>query len=69
MENDTSGSRNFGTQYDAAFGEPVPTLNQRDHAYMDLAGMAQVQYHVFNGNLFWMPLPNLSVLTALPIYA
>jgi hypothetical protein len=64
LENDTSGSRNFGTRYDAAFGEPVPTLGQRDHAYMDLSGMAQVQYHVFNGNLFWMPLPSLSVLTA-----
>jgi len=64
LENDVSGSRNFGTQYDAAFGEPVPTLNQRDHAYMDLAGMAKVQYLVFNGNLLWMPAPNLSVLTA-----
>jgi hypothetical protein len=64
MSNDTSGSRNFGTQYDSAFGEPVPTLNQRDHAYMDLAGMAQVQYHVFNANLFWMPAQNLSVLSA-----
>jgi hypothetical protein len=64
LENDTAGSRNFGTRYDAAFGEPVPTLGQRDHAYIDLAGMAQVQYHVFNGNLFWMPLPSLSVLTA-----
>jgi hypothetical protein len=62
LENDTSGSRNFGTQYDSAFGEPVPTLGQRDHAYMDLAGMAQIQLVVFNGNLFWMPLPSLSVL-------
>jgi len=64
LENDTSGSRNFGTRYDSAFGEPVPTLRQTDHAYMDLSGIARVQYHVFNGNLFWMPLPNLSVLTA-----
>lgn len=64
LENDTSGSRNFGTHFDAAFGEPIPTLTQRDHAYMDLSGMAQVQYHVFNGNLFWMPLKDLSILTA-----
>ena len=32
--------------------------------YMDLSGMAQVQYHVFNANLFWMPAENLSVLSA-----
>ena len=64
LENDTSGSRNVGSRYDAAFGEPVPTLGRFDHAYMDLSGMARVQYHVFNGNLFWMPLPSLSVLTA-----
>ena len=64
MSNDTTGSRNFGTQYDAAFGEPIPTLGQRDHAYLDLSGMAQIQYHVFNANLFWMPAENLSVLSA-----
>ena len=64
LENDTSGSRNIGTHWDAAFGEPVPTLNQRDHAYMDLSGIAQVQYHVFNGNLYWMVAPNFTALTA-----
>jgi hypothetical protein len=61
--NDLSGTRIFGTDYNAAFGEPVPTLGQRDHAFIDLAGTAQVNEHLFNANLFWMPLPDLTVLT------
>jgi hypothetical protein len=63
IDNDTSGSRNFGTHFDSAFGEPVPQLGQRDHAFVDLAGMAEVVYHVVNANLFWMPFENLSVIS------
>jgi hypothetical protein len=63
LQNDLSGSRIFGTHWDSAFGEPVPTLGQRDHAFIDLAGTAQVKEHVFNANLFWMPLESLAILT------
>ncbi len=63
LENDLSGTRIFGTHFDSAFGEPVPTLGQRDHAFLDLAGTAQVREHVANANLFWMPLPSLAILT------
>jgi hypothetical protein len=63
LNNDITGSRIFGTHFDSAFGEPVPTLGQRDTAFVDLAGMEQVDYHVVNANLFWMPLPNLSVIS------
>jgi hypothetical protein len=63
MENDTSGSRIFGTHFDSAAGEPIPTLGQRDHSYIDLSGMAEIKYHVFDANLFWMPLENLTVLS------
>jgi hypothetical protein len=63
LENDLSGSRIFGTHFDSAFGEPVPTLGQRDHAFLDLAGIAQVKEHVANANLFWMPVPSLAILT------
>jgi hypothetical protein len=63
FENDLSGSRIFGTHYDSAFGEPVPTLGQRDHAFIDLAGTAQTMEHVVNANLFWMPVSSLSILT------
>ena len=41
----------------------MPTLGQRDHAFIDLSGSAQVDEHVFNANLFWMPLPHLTALT------
>jgi hypothetical protein len=63
LENDLSGTRIFGTHFDSAFGEPVPTLGQRDHAFIDLAGTAQTKEHVANANLFWMPLPSLAILT------
>jgi hypothetical protein len=63
LENNLSGTRIFGTHFDSAFGEPVPTLGQRDHAFLDLAGIAQAKEHVANANLFWMPLPSLAILT------
>ena len=63
LQNDLSGTRIFGTSFDSAFGKPVPTLGQRDHAFIDLAGTAQVKENLFNANLFWMPLDSLTVLT------
>jgi hypothetical protein len=63
LQNDLSGSRITGTHWDSAFGEPVPTLGQRDHAFIDLAGIAQVKEHVVNANLFWMPLESLAIVS------
>ena len=63
ITNDLSGTRIFGTHWDEAFGEPVPTLGSRDHAFIDLAGMAQIKENLFNANLFWMPFENLSILS------
>lgn len=63
ITNDLSGSRIFGTHWDEAFGEPVPTLGSRDHAFIDLAGTAQIKENLFNANLFWMPFENLAILT------
>jgi hypothetical protein len=63
ITNDLSGSRIFGTHWDEAFGQPVPTLGSRDHAFIDLAGMAQIKENLFNANLFWMPLDNLAILS------
>jgi hypothetical protein len=62
--NDLSGSRLFGTDFDAAFGEPVPTLGRNDHSFINLAGTAEVKEHVINANLFWMPAKDLALLTA-----
>jgi hypothetical protein len=63
LQNDLSGSRITGTHWDEAFGQPVPTLNQRDHAFIDLAGTTTVKENLFNANLFWMPIENLVILT------
>src|SRR5262249_49685901 len=63
LQNDLSGTRIFGTHFDSAFGAPVPTLGNSDVAFLDLAGMAQIREHVFNANLFWMPVESLAILT------
>jgi hypothetical protein len=62
LQNDLSGSRIFGTHWNSAFGEPVPTLGPFDEAFIDLAGTTQDKEHLFNANLFWMPQENLAVL-------
>jgi len=63
LTNDLSGSRITGTHWNEAFGEPVPTLGQRDHSFINLAGTAQTIEHVVNANLFWMPFESLALLT------
>ncbi|HZR06755.1 MAG TPA: hypothetical protein VFA61_13090 [Candidatus Udaeobacter sp.] len=63
LQNDLSGSRITGLHWDEAFGEPVPTLGRFDHAFIDLAGMAQIKENLVNANLFWMPLESLAILT------
>ena len=63
LTNDLSGSRIFGTHWDEAFGQPVPTLVNRDHSFIDLAGTARIKEHVFNANWFWMPTENLAILS------
>lgn len=62
FQNDLTGTRLFGNDIDAAFGQPVPTLGSRDHAFIGLSGSAQVREHVFNTNLFWMPIKELDMI-------
>lgn len=62
LGSDLSGSRIIGTRYNSMFGEPVPTLQSNDHEVLNLAGTSQVQEHVFNANLLWMPLKDLNVI-------
>ncbi len=63
ITNDLSGTRIYGTHWDEAFGQPVPTLGSRDHAFIDLAGTAQIKENLVNANLFWMPFDNLAILS------
>lgn len=64
LGSDLAGTRIFGTHYDAGFGEPAPTLGGFDRGYLNLAGTSQIDDHVFNANFLWMPLKDLTVLTA-----
>ncbi len=64
MTNDLSGSRLPGTTFDAAFGEPVPTLGQRDHAFINLVGTAEVDEHIVNANLYWVPAKDVTLVGA-----
>jgi len=62
LTNDLSGSRLPGLTFDTAFGEPVPTLGSRDHSFINLVGTAQVDEHVVNANLYWVPVKDVTVL-------
>ena len=61
---DIGGSRIYGTTYNAAYNNPVPTLGSRDHGYLNLAGTTQVKQWVINLNTMWVPLKGLTVLSA-----
>jgi hypothetical protein len=63
LQNDLTGSRIHGTDWNASISDPVPTLGQRDHSFINLAGTATLKEHVFNANLFWMPRESLAILT------
>jgi hypothetical protein len=64
LGSDIGGSRIIGTHFDADFGEPIPTLGPFDEAFVNLAGTSQVAEHIFNANVLWMPLKDLTILTA-----
>src|SRR5215831_2161143 len=64
LGSDIGGTRVIGTHFDSDFGEPVPTLQPFDHGFVNLAGTSEVAEHIFNANLLWMPLKDLTILTA-----
>ena len=64
LTDDIGGSRIYGTTYNAAYNNPVPTLGPRDHGFLNLAGTTQVKQWVINFNTMWVPLKDLSVISA-----
>lgn len=62
MGADLSGTRIVGEGYNPVFVTSFPTLQSNDHAILNLAGMSESREHVFNANLFWMPLKDLEAL-------
>ncbi len=61
---DISGTRIIGTGYDSMYGDPILTLQSNDHGILNLSGVSQVDEHVANLNLMWLPAKNLTVLAA-----
>jgi hypothetical protein len=61
---DISGTRIIGTGYNSSYSDPILTLQSNDHGFLNLAGSSQVDDHVVNVNLLWMPLKNLSLIAA-----
>jgi hypothetical protein len=64
LTSDISGTRIIGAGYDSMYGDPILTLQSNDHGVLNLSGMSQVNEHVGNLNLMWLPVKNLTVLAA-----
>ena len=64
LGSDLAGTRIFGSHYDAGFNEPILTLRPFDEGFLNLAGTADIRTHVFNANVLWMPLKDVTVLAA-----
>jgi hypothetical protein len=64
LGSDISGTRIIGAGYDSMYGDPILTLQSNDHGVLNLSGVSQVDEHVINVNLLWMPAKQLTVLTA-----
>jgi hypothetical protein len=64
LDSDISGTRIIGAGYDSLYGDPILTLQSNDHGVLNLAGVSDVQEHVVNLNLLWMPAKGLTALTA-----
>ena len=64
LSSDLSGSRIYGPFYYSSYSDPISTLGIRDEGYLNLSGTSNSQQWVFNLNLMWLPLKELTVLTA-----
>ncbi|PYI91751.1 MAG: hypothetical protein DME97_12725 [Verrucomicrobia bacterium] len=64
LDSDVSGTRIIGSGYDAMVGDPILTLQSNDHGVLNLSGVSEVNEHVVNANLMWLPVKQLTVLTA-----
>jgi hypothetical protein len=64
LSSDIAGTRIIGTGYDSMFGDPILTLQSNDHGVLNLSGVSQVDEHVVNLNLMWLPAKKLTVLAA-----
>jgi hypothetical protein len=64
MEENTSGSRIYGSTYDAVYDPLFSRRQARDEGYYDLAAATRYDQHVANVNLMWIPQDHLSIISA-----
>jgi hypothetical protein len=63
LGSDLSGTRIIGTDYNSMFISPLSVLQRRDEGFLNLAGTSEVSDHLFNANLYWMPIKDLTLLS------
>jgi hypothetical protein len=64
LGSDLTGTRIYGPTYNSAYSDPIATIGIRDHGFLNLAGSAQIEQYVVNLNAMWVPMKNLTVLSA-----
>lgn len=64
LGSDLSGTRIYGPTYNSSYGDPIANLGGFDHGFLNLAGSSNLQQHVINANLMWLPAKDFTVLTA-----
>lgn len=64
LETQLAGSRIIGADYDAVYD---PVFGRRDVGFLNLAGLTQLDQHVWNANVMWTPIPSLAVIPAFRI--
>lgn len=67
LDTDLSGSRIYGSSYDAVYDPLFARRQTRDEGFYDLAGGSQLNQHVGNLNFMWTPLKDLAVVTGVRI--
>ena len=67
LDTDISGSRIYGTSYNAAYDPLFPTRQARDEGFLDLMGGSQLQQHVANLNLMYQPWTSLAIIPSVRI--
>jgi hypothetical protein len=63
FSSDLTGSRIVGPFYNAGIDDPIITLQSNDHSFINLAGTATNNEHVFNANVLFIPAKDFTVLS------
>jgi hypothetical protein len=64
LGSDIGGSRIYGPTYNSSYSDPISNLGMFDHGFLNLAGTSELEQHVVNLNLMWLPVKDLTILSA-----